>query len=232
MDTKIIQFSAGNGPNECAWVVAQVLKLFIKEVEKENYKSYIIAKTSGALERTIRSVIVQIKGTELDKFIDQWLGSILWVGNSPYRPNYKRKNWFIGCKEIAQRNYEEFNEQSIHFQAIRSSGPGGQHANKVSSAVRATHMVTGLQVLVSDSRSQHQNKTLALQRLKGKFIEYQMEQMRFQNQEDWEEKSQIQRGNPIKVFKGNTIAPKVKKDKYNRNVHKAQWKQDLKNYEY
>ncbi|MGY6648085.1 peptide chain release factor H [Wenyingzhuangia sp. IMCC45574] len=227
MDTKIIQFSAGNGPAECTWVVAQVVKEFIKETSQENIQYQIITKTLGEYERTIRSVLIQVSGKQVNEYINTWLGSIQWVGSSPYRPNHKRKNWFITCFEIETKNYQDFKEQDVTFQAIRSSGPGGQHANKVSSAVRATHALTGLQVLVSDSRSQHQNKALALQRLKGKFIEFKLLQMQEEKVEQWGQQSQVVRGNPVRVFKGNKIAPKVKKEKYQRSAEKIRWKRDL-----
>lgn len=226
MDTKIIQFSAGNGPVECTWVVAQVLKEFIKELEKNALQYVVVSKTSGEYERTLKSVLVQVSGADVHEYVQTWLGSILWIGSSPYRPNHKRKNWFVNCFEVAKNHYQDFNEQEVSYQAIRSSGPGGQHANKVSSAVRATHTSTGLQVLVSDSRSQHQNKNLALQRLKGKFIEYKLSELKESQTTVWEQQSQVIRGNPIRVFKGNSIAPKTKKAKYQRSAEKMKWKKD------
>lgn len=230
MDTKIIEFSAGNGPVECTWVVAQVLKEFIRELEKDALQYVVVHKTTGEYERTLKSVLIQVNGVNINEYLQNWLGSILWIGNSPYRPNHKRKNWFITCFEIAKNNYQDFNEHEVSYQAIRSSGPGGQHANKVSSAVRATHVSTGLQVLVSDSRSQHQNKNLALQRLKGKFIEFRLNELKESKTEEWEQQSLVVRGNPVKVFKGNTIAPKTKKEKYQRSAEKRNWKKDLKGW--
>lgn len=230
MDTKIIEFSAGNGPAECTWVVAQVVKEFIKELEKETLQYVVVHKTTGEYERTLKSVLIQVSGTSIDAYLQTWLGSILWIGNSPYRPNHKRKNWFINCFEVAKNHYQHFDEKEVSYQAIRSSGPGGQHANKVSSAVRATHESTGLQVLVSDSRSQHQNKNLALQRLKGKFIAFRISELKESKTIEREQQSHIIRGNPVRVFKGNSIAPKTKKEKYQRSAEKMKWKKDVGNW--
>ena len=85
---------------------------------------------------------------------------------------------------------------------MRSSGPGGQNVNKVNSAVRAIHTPTGLNVVAMDSRSQHQNKKLAIERLQTKIQEAQLEQLKQSLYDQWENHLQVERGNPVKLFKG------------------------------
>ena len=102
--------------------------------------------------------MVKIEGNKISEVLENWIGTIQWVGISTYRKFHKRKNWFIGCYEIMQIEEMKLLDKDIKFKAIRSSGPGGQHVNKVSSAIRATHKISNIQVLVMDSRSQHQNK--------------------------------------------------------------------------
>jgi len=74
--------------------------------------------------------------------------------------------------------------------------------NKVNSAVRATHLPTGISVLAQDSRSQLDNKKLALARLKEKLAEIELQQLAEQAQSHWNNHTQVQRGNPIRTFKG------------------------------
>lgn len=91
-------------------------------------------------------------------------------------------------------------EREISYQTLRASGPGGQHVNKTESAVRATHISSGLSVTASDQRSQLQNKKLAAERLLIKLAAWNMEQNMQKAQENWNNHNTLQRGNPVKVI--------------------------------
>ncbi len=226
MNTKLIQLTAAKGPAECAWVVAKVLKIFIKEVIDQKIEYQILHKVNGSENGTVQSVTIELKGKQLSQFLEQWLGTIQWIGTSTFRKFHKRKNWFIGCFELSHVTESTINERDIQFQAIRSSGPGGQHVNKVSSAVRAKHLPTGEQVLVSDSRSQHQNKKIAVQRLKEKVAVYNRGKLQNSIQEKWENHLNLKRGNSVRVFKG-TDFKKEKKTKSYKNK-RNELKNDLR----
>ena len=202
METKIIQISAGKGPLECAFVVAKVLKVFLKELISNKIEYTILHKENGIENGTVQSVSIQIKGNNLADFTANWLGTIQWIGNSKFRKYHKRKNWFIGCFEAESSELITIKENEIKFQAIRSSGAGGQHVNKVSSAIRAKHTKTGLQVLVMDNRSQHQNKKIAIKRLQEKVAEFNEDKLKEQIKNEWENHQQLERGNPVKIFEG------------------------------
>lgn len=228
METKIIQLSAGKGPVECAFVVAKVLKIFLKELISNKVEYVILHKENGIENGTVQSVSIQLKGNHLAEFLKDWLGTIQWIGASTFRKYNKRKNWFIGCFEVKTSTSIKMNENEIQFQAIRSSGAGGQHVNKVSSAIRAKHTKTDLQVLVMDSRSQHQNKKIAIKRLQEKVANFNVEQVKEQLKTQWENHHQIERGNPIRVFTGTNFksVKKEKSYKNNRNqLKKDLWKQ-------
>ncbi|PHR72870.1 MAG: peptide chain release factor H [Lutibacter sp.] len=218
MDRKVIQFTAARGPAECAWVVAKVLKLFLKALINNKIEYQILHKENGIENGTVQSVSLEIEGKQLPVFLSDWLGSIQWIGTSTFRKYNKRKNWFIGCYELNQKSllneipaYAGMTiEKQLQFQAIRSSGAGGQHVNKVSSAIRAKHIPTGIQVLVMDSRSQHQNKKIAIERLKEKITEHNTNQLKEAVKNQWENHLNLERGNPIRVFTGSDFKQKKK----------------------
>jgi peptide chain release factor len=226
METKTIQFTAGRGPAECTWVVAKVLKTFIKNSCNAGISYTILHQEKGVENGTVQSVSLQLKGQNLTLFLKDWLGTILWIGKSTFRKYHKRKNWFIGCFELKELKTLEVFERDIEFQAIRSSGPGGQHVNKVSSAVRAKHIPTGVQVLVSESRSQHQNKKLAINRLKEQLANYNIQQLQKNIQDEWENHLNLERGNPVQIFTGTDF--KIQKKKKNYKSKRGQLKSDLR----
>ncbi|WP_062061842.1 peptide chain release factor H [Aquimarina longa] len=227
MNQKIIQITAGRGPAECCWVVAQILKYFLEEVQRIGVSYHIIERTKGAENGTIQSVTIGLEGKEVKVFLSSWLGTVQWIGTSTFRKYHKRKNWFIGIYELDLVHLEEIKEKDIVYKTMRSSGPGGQNVNKVNSAVRAIHQPTGIHVVVMDSRSQHQNRKIAIERLKSKVLEVQLEKLKESLSDEWENHLNVQRGNPIRIFRG-TDFKKEKKTKTFKNK-RNQLKQDLKN---
>lgn len=223
---KIIQITSGRGPVECAWVVAQVLKRFLEETKMKGLKHIIIHREKGNLNGTVQSVTIRLAGENLEAFLATWLGTIQWIGISTFRKYHKRKNWFIGAFELKQMQTMKVDEKDISFQTMRSTGPGGQNVNKVNSAVRAIHNLTGVQVVAMDSRSQHQNKKLAIARLKEKVNEVNLEQLKSRMTDEWENHMNLQRGNPIRVFKGKDF--KYQKENKSFKPKRQKLKNDLK----
>src|SRR5690606_12310830 len=139
----------------------------------------------------------------------QWIGTIQWKCESPFRPKHPRKNWFIAVQQVDDlERLDGISEGDIVFQTMRSSGAGGQHVNKVSSAVRATHLPTGINVQVMDTRSQLQNKQIALQRLQERVSTINASSQRSSSRSNWEQQIQIERGNPIRTFEGKSFKPR------------------------
>jgi peptide chain release factor len=202
---KIVQITSGRGPAECCWVVAKVLKLFIEDLKKEGFNYEILHKVNGQENRTLSSVVVLVRGNSIDKFLKNWLGTILWIGQSPFRKFHKRKNWYIGFAEFENKNEIEWNEKDLVFETFRSNGAGGQHVNKVESAVRAIHKPTGISVVARDSRSQFQNKKLAIERLKKLVEECNLSDVQLDNEQKRMEHCLLERGNPVRIYKGDTF---------------------------
>jgi peptide chain release factor len=200
---KIIQITSGRGPAECTWVVAQVLKTVLQEAASDGLKASVLQHEAGQENGTVETATVVLEGKKVTQFVDSWMGTIQWIGQSQFRKFHKRKNWFIGIFEVEKSSDLIIDERDIQYQAMRSSGAGGQHVNKVSSAIRATHIPTGISVVSMDSRSQHQNKKLATERLLQKFQEASVKQLKLGVQNEWMNQLQIQRGNPVRVFQGS-----------------------------
>ncbi|NHN25031.1 peptide chain release factor H [Flavobacterium jejuense] len=224
---RLIQITSGRGPAECTWVVAQVLKKVLEEANELQLKATVLQRESGSENGTVETAIIQIEGKKANEFVTSWLGTIQWIGKSTFRKFHQRKNWFIGIFEIKQSNETKFHEKDVQYQAMRSSGAGGQHVNKVSSAIRATHVPTGIAVVAMDSRSQHQNKKLATERLKQKIEANNLNQFKNQEQNTWNNQMQIERGNPIRVFQGSDF----KKQKVDKSYKKERlkYKNELRN---
>ncbi|WP_281322461.1 peptide chain release factor H [Flavobacterium aestivum] len=222
---KIIQITSGRGPAECSWVVAQVLKTFIEEAKENNIKTTMLQRETGVENGTVETATILLENNDLNAFVNSWIGTIQWVGKSQFRKFHKRKNWFIGVFEIQKSSVMEVSENDIQYQAMRSSGAGGQHVNKVSSAVRATHIPTGISVVSMDSRSQHQNKKLATERLLQKFKEETVKQFKAEFQAQWMNQLEVQRGNPIRVFQGSDFK-KQKQEKTNKQERQRLKRED------
>lgn len=199
---KLIQITSGRGPLECQWVVAKVLKVFLEETKNNKIEYEIIHRENGDKNLTLKSVTILLKGKEISRFLETWLGSICWIGKSTFRKLHKRSNWFIGVFELEELDKINFNEKDIQFQTTRSQGSGGQNVNKVNTAVRATHLPTSQSVFVQDSRSQLENKKLSVTRLKEKVMGIYIQQLEKRMQETWNNHLQVQRGSPIRTFSG------------------------------
>lgn len=220
---KIIQITAGRGPAECTWVVAQVLKKVLDEAQEKGLETILLQREVGQENGTVETATIAVKGQDATTFINSWVGTIQWIGQSQFRKMHKRKNWFIGIFEIEPQKNASISENDIQYQAMRSSGAGGQHVNKVSSAIRATHIPTGIAVVSMDSRSQHQNKKLATERLLKKLEDETLQQLKNHVGKQWENQLNIERGNPVRVFNGSDF----KKNKNEKSYKEA--RQKLKN---
>lgn len=224
---KIIQITAGRGPAECTWVVAQVLKKVLDEAQEQGLETILLQREIGQENGTVETATIAVKGQNAGAFTNSWIGTIQWIGQSQFRKMHKRKNWFIGIFEIEAQKNASISENDIQYQAMRSSGAGGQHVNKVSSAIRATHIPTGIAVVSMDSRSQHQNKKLATERLLKKLEDETLQQLKNHVGKQWENQLNIQRGNPVRVFTGSDFKKNKVEKSYKGTRQKL--KTDLRN---
>lgn len=196
----MIQITSGRGPEECWKVVARVLEILLKEARSEGLSAEVSESVSGHLNGTLLSAQVLLKGKQVKRFVEKWQGTVLWISPSPYRKYHKRKNWFVGVEAFDVSEVFEWSDKEVVFETLRSSGPGGQHVNKTESAVRAKHIPSGITVVASDQRSQHQNRSMALKRLKAKVQQWLVGQASDSVQDQWQQHNTLERGNAIRVF--------------------------------
>lgn len=201
MKKMMIQITSGRGPAECCRVVACVMGLMMKEAKQMGVNLEVLESKVGDLNRTLSSVTIMAAGSGLDTFIKEWTGTVQWIAQSPYRKYHKRKNWFVGIAAFDTQHLMVWNVRDVKLETCRASGPGGQHVNKVETAVRGIHLPSGLQVMVMDTRSQLENKKICMARLEAKWLVWQTTQLMERQQDHWQEHNALERGNPVKTIK-------------------------------
>lgn len=197
----LLLITSGKGPEECERVAAMLAERIAGDAMKHSLQCKLISCTEGRRAKTFLSALMMVKGNGVDNFRDRWEGTVQWIASSPFRKNHKRKNWFAGIIVSNSATFPQWNDKDVAYQALRSSGPGGQHVNKTESAVRATHVPTGISVVASDERSQSMNKKAATERLRNKLMHYEMEEKAKEERAQWAGHHSLERGNPKKVIR-------------------------------
>ncbi len=197
-----LQVTAGKGPSECAWAVVKVLEQIQREAKSASLEFKTIEIEPGPELGTAQSALVSIAGDAgLEGFANSWRGTVQWTARSPFRPAHKRKNWFVGIDLIEPADETRFDLREVRWETMRASGPGGQHVNRTESAVRVTHLPTGVQATAMEERSQHRNRKLALARLTKKLKEINSKRYCDAREERWRAHQELERGNPVRVFR-------------------------------
>lgn len=199
MSEMILHITAGKGPQECRWVVAQLARAFTREAKDMGLECELL---DGA-EALPSSILLRIAGDAASAFVAQRIGTNQWIGTSPFRPTHKRRNWFIGVALAPEpETISDLREKDIDYQAMRASGPGGQHVNKTDSAVRATHRPTGLVATAQEQRYQHANRKLARLKLAIMLEERRGQAKDDQRRSQWLVHQELERGNAVRVYAG------------------------------
>jgi peptide chain release factor len=201
MEEKLLLITSGKGPAECERTVWLLTEKIRKAAAKEQLGAETIGLVPGKERNTLYSALIRIKGKSASLFCAEWTGTVQWIGQSPFRKNHKRRNWFAGIAAYDVTALPVWNERDVSYQSTRSSGPGGQHVNTTETAVRATHVPSGISVIASDERSQLMNKNAAKERLRNRLLGVYLARLNVQQRSQWLEHHQLERGNAVKVFR-------------------------------
>ena len=168
----ILTLHAGAGGTEsCDWV-SMLYRMYTRWAEKKGYETEVLDYLDGE-EAGIKSVTVKIKGENAFGYLRSERGVHRLVRISPFNAAGKRQTSFASCDvmpEIEEDLEVEIADEDIRVDTYRASGAGGQHINKTDSAIRITHIPTGIVVQCQNERSQHKNKDQAMKMLKTKLF--------------------------------------------------------------
>ncbi len=169
----ILTFHAGAGGTEAMDWVSMLVRMYNRWTERHGFKVKLLDFLDGD-EAGLKSATLHIEGENAYGYLKSESGIHRLVRVSPFDASGRRHTSFASLEvmpEIANDADIEIKEDDIKMDVFRSSGAGGQHINKTSSAVRLTHIPTGIVVACQNERSQFQNKEQALRMLKSKLLE-------------------------------------------------------------
>lgn len=176
-NTIVTLHSGAGGTEACDWV-EMLLRMYTRWAEKKGYSIEQLDYLAGE-EAGIKSVTLQISGENAYGYMKSEKGVHRLVRISPFDSSGRRHTSFASCDvmpEISDDINLDINPDDLRIDYYRSSGAGGQHVNKTESAIRITHIPTGIVVQCQNERSQHKNKDIAMKMLKSKLFEVRQEE--------------------------------------------------------
>ena len=198
----ILRLQSGAGGTEAMDWCGMLYRMYSRWAERKGFKIEELDLQEGD-EAGIKSVLFQINGENAYGYLKSEKGTHRLVRISPFNAQAKRQTSFCQCDvmPVIEREIDiEIRDEDILVDTYRSSGAGGQHINKTSSAIRITHMPTGIVVTCQNERSQHQNKEKAMQVLKMQLYELEMEKQAAQEEGIRGEKTDIAWGHQIRSY--------------------------------
>ena len=201
-DNAILTLHAGAGGTEsCDWA-SMLCRMYQRYAEKNGFTTEMIDFLDGD-EAGYKSVTLEIKGENAYGYLKSERGVHRLVRISPFNAAGKRQTSFVSCDVMPDIEDDidiEINEDDLRIDTYRSSGAGGQHVNKTSSAIRITHLPTGIVVQCQNERSQFQNKDKAMQMLKAKLYLLKQEENAAKESDIRGEVRDINFGNQIRSY--------------------------------
>ena len=220
----LIYLTIADTPSENSLALAQVQKKMLQDAKKRKIAYEILDRKTGLFGSTIEAALILFSGSNLKSFVKDWVGTILWKGSG----EGGGRSMYLLVAQIELENRLIIAEKDITYQTTRSQGPGGQNVNKVNTAVRATHTPTGIFVLAMDSRSQAENKSLALKRLEDKVLFSQTQDLKDLLTHKLTLSLKVNPAKLVKTIEGTNFKPKYISDP-NKN-QKTEANKEIRSY--
>jgi peptide chain release factor 2 len=197
-----LEIHAGAGGTESQDWAAMLLRMYTRWAERHGYKLQLIEESEGEAAG-IKSTTLLVKGENAYGWLKTEAGVHRLVRISPFDSNARRHTSFssVTVYPVIDQSIEiDIPEKDVRIDVYRASGAGGQHVNKTESAVRITHLPTGIVVASQSERSQHQNRAICWEMLRSKLYEIELEKKKAETGAFVGEKSDIGWGHQIRSY--------------------------------
>ncbi len=198
----ILTIHPGAGGTESQDWASMLMRMYLRFAERQGFETEIMDYQPGE-EAGIKSVTIEIKGDYAYGYLKAENGVHRLVRISPFDANKRRHTSFASVfvlPEIDENIDVEINPADLRIDTYRASGAGGQHVNKTDSAIRITHIPTGIVVQCQNERSQHKNKANALKILAARLYQLKLEEQLAKKKEYEDSKSEIAWGHQIRSY--------------------------------
>ncbi len=198
----ILNIHPGAGGTESQDWAEMLMRMYLRWAERKDFKAVITDELAGD-GAGIKSVTIEIEGENAYGLMSSEIGVHRLVRISPFDANARRHTSFASVYVYPMIDDEikiEIKPEDVRTDVFRASGAGGQHVNRTESAVRMTHIPTGIVVQCQNERSQHKNRASALKQLKARLFEHELEKRKAEDQKSEDSKLDINFGSQIRSY--------------------------------